>query len=150
MPSVNIHPDGAISRTATATASATPAPRGASSRPGLVQNCPVPRVKDSTKPRATSCTRPRPARVRTTGLIVPISAKTGNDNLALVGKVPQRHTPALGTGEGNGGDLRRLHDGICPAAKPATVAKQPSGAPAPRNDSTAISASRWHSAGCAG
>ena len=55
--------------------SASPAPAGARSSPGLVQNCPMPSVNEPTNPAAISAGRSAAAAgVTTTVFTVPISA----------------------------------------------------------------------------
>ncbi len=73
--SVSSQPCGAAAVSAAATRSARPDPAGTSSSPGLVQNCPIPRVNDPTNPVAIASARAAAAAgVTTTVLTVPISA----------------------------------------------------------------------------
>lgn len=101
------------------------------------------------KPSATPFASSAPAGVTTTGLTVPISAKTG---MTLSRSLARRHSavpaccdPVKATAVICGACTRAV-----PASKPTTSSKVPSGAPARASASRAISPRRLLSRGCAG
>ena len=112
MPSVSSQPVGRALCSAAATRAGTSCPAGARSSPGLVQNWPAPRVKEPTNPAAISSVRRSRGgghhdRVHGAHLGV-----HGDDHVPLDGQSPHRQAAALGTREGDGGDLGAAHQGL--------------------------------------
>ena len=117
---------GATSRTAAASRSSRPWPRGRKSSPGLVQNCPTPRVNEPTISGGDrlgpgrQCSRRHEHRVEAAHLGV-----EGNGHVAVGGDAGERRPAALGPGERAGCDRRVLQHGRRRSARPRPGRRSP-------------------------